>query len=332
MRVRKLEVFENACVGICAQTAHKLILVNESDEHFLTQVPLKDSSVIVWPVKRNISKAIKNGVNYFFEPDLQRNDITLLAVWNLKKFKAIKIVWRSWAWQRTTLDIEVTNKMVPAIRAFQDGPRHEFFQFMCVICFGKLSRTVVEMICKVAGEKFNSNQSFFQLLFEIIKRGLKLNDSGTLDILAQRFVATETVDDYSEHVLNIEEAVEVLEDQDIKVLNAERKQLPQDRETRASFKTEYVEPRSKVNAAIPAEAAVPKAAPKGRKVAVAAGGAGGAGGAKDDIPDSITQKSAKRFLPPGGQIWCGHKRHEWCGHLPPFSRISYMWRMLKPID
>jgi hypothetical protein len=218
--------------------------------------------------------------------------------------------------------------MVPAIRAFQDGPRHEFFQFMCVICFGKLSRTVVEMICKVAKEKFNANASFFQLLFEIIKRALKLDDATTLDILAQRFVAPAEEDDYAEHVLNIEEAVEVLEEQDIKVLNAERKQIPQLRETRLSFKGEYVERRAKVFAAAAAAAAAakakaaPKAAPKA---------AGGAGCAVDNIPDNINQKTANKILPPGGQLWCGHKRHEWCGHLKPFSRISYMWRMLELI-
>ena len=75
---------------------------------------------------------------------------------------------------------------------------------------------------------------FFQLLFEIIKRKLALDDGGTIDIIAQRFVATEMEDDYAEQVLNIEEAVEVLEDQDIKVLSTERKQLPQLRETRLS--------------------------------------------------------------------------------------------------
>ena len=322
-----MEVFENASVGVCAQTSHKIILVDVTTaEHYLAQVSMKDSSVIVWPVVRKLSKA-KNGMNTFFEPNLTKREVTLLAVWNLKKFKAIKIQWRSWAWQRRTLDHEVTDRMVPAIRAFQDGPVHEVFQFMCVICFGKLSRLVVENICKVAGEKFSSNQSFFQLLFEIIKRALNLDDGATLDIIAQRFVATEQEDDYAEQVLNIEEAVEVLEDQDIKVLNQERKHLPELREARDSFRTEYVDRRRLIPVpAAPAPKAV--AGKKGKGKGKGKGGGGG-GGARDDIPDDISQANAKFFLPPGGQLWCGHKRHEWCGHLPPFGRISYMWQMLK---
>jgi hypothetical protein len=164
------------------------------------------------------------------------------------------------------------------------------------------------------------------LLFEVIKTALELDDGTTLDVIAQRMAAPVAEEDYAEHVLNIEEAVDVLEEQDIKVLNNERKDLPKHQAARQDFKKEYIKKRATVIATpppAPAPAPVPKRRGRGRAVPEACHVV-----AVDLIPDNIEQSTAKRFLPPGASIWCGHKRHEWCGWMPPMTRISYMWRML----
>ena len=339
-RVNKLEVFENSDVGVCAQVSHKLVLVNSSGEHFHAQMPMKSSSVIVWPVKKLTCKGL-NGMNTFFEPDLDNKEVKLVAIYDFKKFRAIKIRWRSWAWQRNNLAHQETKKMCPAIRAFMDGNTRTLFEFMCIICFGKLSRPVVEQLCKINGFRFEPNQTFFQLLLAIIMDTLKLDRCASLDNIAQRLAVPDMEEDYAEHVLSIDEAVDVLEEQDIKVLNSERKAIPVERQTREDFKIEYTKHRVEAEAARAAKGAGRGGAGRGAEargggVRGAAGrgaegrgrGHGGGRAPVDHIEDDITTASAKRFLPPGGQLWCGHKRHEWCGWMPPFSRISYMWFML----
>ena len=292
MRERNLTVFENVEVGICAQTSHRLILVNSSNEHFHAQMPLKESSVIVWPVTKQTAKG-KDGINTYFEPNLQNAEVELKAVYDFKKFRAIKIRWRSWAWQKNNLHHQEVKRMCPAIRAFMDGKPRTLFEFMCIICFGKLSRPVVEKLAKIAGIKFDPNCTFFQLLLAIIQDVLKLDRCATLDIIAQRMVAPDMEEDYAEHVLHIDEAVDVLEDQDIKVLNQERKDIPRDREAREDFKKEYTRHRVEAEAARAAKGAGRGGAGHGGK---AAGRGRGGGGAPDHIEDDITTQSAKRFF------------------------------------
>ena len=39
----------------------------------------------------------------------------------------------------------------------------------------------------------------------------------------------------------------------------------------------------------------------------------------------VSQNNAKQFLPEGGSIWRGLTTGQWCGHLPPFRRVSCKW-------
>lgn len=43
------------------------------------------------------------------------------------------------------------------------------------------------------------------------------------------------------------------------------------------------------------------------------------------LPCSITHERAKEFAPPGASIWRGLTRGEFCGHLPPYRRVSASW-------
>ena len=172
MKVKRLEVFDHAHLGVCAQTAHRVILQDTTypgQPFYHAQMPMKDSAVIVWPVTKSTCKSGVKEYDYF-EPNLQNREIQLVAIWDLSRFKAVKIVWRSWAWQRLNIDRPQTDKMSPAIRAFMDGSPFEFFKFMCTICFGKLSRTVVEQILKAGGVAFSANQTFSSCCSKLSKQ------------------------------------------------------------------------------------------------------------------------------------------------------------------
>ena len=47
-----------------------------------------------------------------------------------------------------------------------------------------------------------------------------------------------------------------------------------------------------------------------------------------NLPKKVSQASqnnAKQFLPEGGSIRRGLTTGQWCGHLPPFRRVSRKW-------
>ena len=43
---------------------------------------------------------------------------------------------------------------------------------------------------------------------------------------------------------------------------------------------------------------------------------------KETVPLEWTQKTADEHLPAGASIWISWGRRAWCGHYPPFARIS----------
>lgn len=47
--------------------------------------------------------------------------------------------------------------------------------------------------------------------------------------------------------------------------------------------------------------------------------------AKEPFPNLVSQKEAKKYLPPGASIWRGRTKMTWNGHCPPRRRISEPW-------
>ena len=40
------------------------------------------------------------------------------------------------------------------------------------------------------------------------------------------------------------------------------------------------------------------------------------------FPHHCSQPEAKKMLPPGASIWRALQKGEWCGHFPPYRRVS----------
>eukprot|EP00975_Prorocentrum_lima_P051883 10865499-Prorocentrum_lima.AAC.1 len=52
-----------------------------------------------------------------------------------------------------------------------------------------------------------------------------------------------------------------------------------------------------------------------------------------DMPPTIPQHEARRYLPPGTHIWRGLTRGERCGHCPPRAHIESgaMWLCIQAL-
>ena len=102
--------------------------------------------------------------------------------------------------------------------------------------------------------------------------------------------------------MEIDEALEVLEEQDRKLIKAERDRALAERQELSHFTASYELQARRVHPAEP-----PK---KGKKHV-------------DPqplvLPHHLSQQEAKRFIPQGSSIWVA-TAGAWCGHMPPYRR------------
>lgn len=146
----------------------------------------------------------------------------------------------------------------------------------------------------------------FDCLYEMIQQELGGSASETLDILHRR-LAHSAVNDVSAAILEVDEAVELLERSDVRVLYQEQQDVRREKTSRQSFADAYRERR--------------------RTLAMKCPGRRGSR-AKSVLPklgSQVDQKLAKSLLPPGASIWRGLTRGQWCGHLQPYARVSRPW-------
>jgi hypothetical protein len=43
------------------------------------------------------------------------------------------------------------------------------------------------------------------------------------------------------------------------------------------------------------------------------------------LTTAVSQAAARALVPPEAHIWRGLTRGEWCGHRPPYRRVSFPW-------
>lgn len=151
------------------------------------------------------------------------------------------------------------------------------------------------------------SDSLFQVLFKVIQAHLKLSDTDVMDILAQRLEKKQ--DEVSEAVLEVDEAAEVLEQEDRKLITQSKDKLKEENSRAATFGEEYAHKRREVRLF---ELEKAKSGPPAKRQKASA----------PRLPSLISQSTAQEFLPPCKcSIWKGHTRLDWNGHRPPFSRV-----------
>ena len=101
--------------------------------------------------------------------------------------------------------------------------------------------------------------------------------------------------------MDVDEAIEVVDQMDVKNFDLAKKEAATRQQSADAFRSEY---------RLRAEAIAAKSAKKKKGVAAVL------------IPHHCTQPEAKRLLPPGASIWRSLKRSEWCGHYPPYRRVT----------
>ena len=201
-------------------------------------------------------------------------------------------------------------------------------RFSAQQAFGDLPRPWLLQFAKVRSIETHAADTLFDILWTIVRETLKpIDDDDLLHIMKLRTIRS-SLRSVGAELLDVDELRDMMTKDEIQQ-HAKQKEDHESHEThRRDFKAAYKEKKRKVGEL--KIAALAKAKAKCKAKAKAAPNP-----AEDALKrlkalamvpaDAILQPQAARMCPPRGHIWNNWKGAAWCGHLPPYARISSLW-------
>ena len=120
--------------------------------------------------------------------------------------------------------------------------------------------------------------------------------------VALRIPTEENHEQFSERLLELDAAIDVMDTHDKKDVETEKQSAKSRKADRKTFRIEYAQKRKEAKfGGVPPLKKLKKTPTK--------------------LPFTIEQGEAKKYIPGGSYIWRGRVRAEWWGHLSPFKRI-----------
>ena len=154
------------------------------------------------------------------------------------------------------------------------------------------------------------SSSLLEALLQLITEKLGVSHEKAMDFIMHR-LAGEVLEDTGAAVLEIDEAIGVIERDDVELIKEAQKKERENVIQRESFQAEYKAKRRHLyELALEQE----KKGPKRKKASIA-----------PKLTTTFSQNTAKQYLPEGASIWRGLTSGVWCAHLPPFRRVSCKW-------
>ena len=148
------------------------------------------------------------------------------------------------------------------------------------------------------------------LTLQTVVQGItNLAEDDVMDVLALRLGIDDSSSSFVESLLEVDEAVDLLEKGDVDLLRAEQKGACTRLEGREVFAKEY------------------KEAKQAQRAQKASGYRRSKKPARSDVPFTILHSEAREFLPPKSSIWRGLTRNSWHGHREGRKRVSASWAL-----
>ena len=242
MTYKTMDIFNKAQLGQAFLVRHFFVFRRDaSNEWKFAMTHFKDSAVMCWPMQRKQIPCTK--VDYF-EPIMPIQDVELMSVFDLK-FSARAVVFRSWAYQRRKFG-EKMNTLKPGIRMFASTEELPLFSLMCEKAFWKMTRTAIDYYATAKGAKFNKSDDDFAVLYDVIKSTMKTSEDATMKKMQPRLTQTELDEHFGKHIHEIDEAVDVLEESDLHIYEAEKTDQVNREVKTAAFRKDFAEKREKL--------------------------------------------------------------------------------------
>ena len=259
---------------------------------------------MVWPVTlRKIA-----GHRYlqfpFLDAPVSEPELVSVFSYHVTEVRAASYVWHSWMWQLQNIP-GVASKLKPGIRAFLIDDFEPVPVVLCKRAFFDLDRLFVR---KAAEDhmrvKLESGLTLFGCLFETIKAYMKWGAQRVMEtIAAERFMDLGSV--VGDTILEVDEAVQCLERSDVEKIKQAQGELQRHSHASRVFREDFGRKARELRE----EAGIPEV------FAVAV-----------DLPETIPQAEARRFMPEGTSnarhsVWLS-KAGSWNVHVPPNARVT----------
>jgi len=267
---------------------------------------IDNSCVLSWPLVRSAVPGHSDAIVY----ELQRDviDAPLLFIHEITDLEAASLCFRSPLWQWQNLP-NARGKMGQMVRLMEVTSPRPLPKLLALHAYFDMRVAALQEMAKYLGMELPPGCSLFEALFTLIQKELGADESRALEIVHRRLAASHPETDVNAVLLRVDEAAELLERSDMQVLHEEQQDVQLQCTARAAFAREYRERRWALAKAKGKAKAKAKAkwlkAPK--------------------LDSGIEHATAAAMLPPGASCWRGLTRGVWCGHLPPYVRISHPW-------
>lgn len=292
---------ESLFYGRLCNCKFKYVMHKANDTWLWPLTHLDDSGVLMWPCTQ---KRINQKVVYFEFEHISTLDC--IPVLDPSKEKVMEIEWTSPLWQRQH-HLSHFRKVKQGVRPFGVGKETTLLKLAATKSFWDLPKSYIDQICKA--RHVDVGCTLFDSLSNLIQAVLECGLEAALGHLSLRLASTDTDAVAAATLIEMDEAHEVLDKNDVTQLDAEKKAFHNRTVERQGFSSQYQAETAKTRQ---------KTHKKRKKEADTK--------RPTTLPSTIPQKDAKLYLPEfGASIWRSTVSGAWCAHVPPRKRISESW-------
>lgn len=304
-----LGLIGSAWLGAACDSRHRLAIgfragkpIGEAS-WFLALHHWPKSACLLWPVRLK-----RMGNEQFFELQTGLSELIVKPIFDLSEDSVVcaTYVWRSWFWQ-VEAGKDDTSALAPAVRPFVSGAVAPFREVASRNAWWSMPRSTVYEFSRHFGLDSAPGDSLLELLSKMGQAFAGADADGMLDILHKRVSEGGEPSEAAAAMLEIDEALEVVEQQDASEIHREQAKVRE-------RLTEWQALRGEYKARARAVRAEQAAATKQRKRARAAP-------ERKPLPHHLEQRDAKKFLPPNSTLWRSKTRGEWNGQFRQNKRV-----------
>jgi hypothetical protein len=309
-------------LGAAMKVEHSIMVrLKGTAQWFFALAHCPASATILWPATPGTTPA---GEAEYWVPSDCAKEPTIVSVSDWGNWEGFSYTWRSPMWQYLEFPRSRGRKAANAIRAFRACPTYGLQELAARCAFWLLPKSFLDTLAKDMGLQLRAGSTLFDTVWALCEGCLpSASKEELLQIVQGRIASTaKALSSNSEELATSEEAMEVLEQRDSKIVSKHLLEAEVQKQELQSFTEQY---KVKHNKVCPPAVAVVKA--KGRvKKGQAASSSTGARHYNPIYPTgTISLADAKAMCPPGAIVWSGKGIGNWQGHFPPFPRVSRSW-------
>jgi hypothetical protein len=247
----------------------------------------------------------------WYEPSPTTSEPHFVSLFDLndQTLTATTYKWSSWLSQQTSHPC-AAKSWTPGIRLFAEGPFEPVLSAVVRKAFFGLSMSYLKDLAEHLGIDVSGGKCLFELLVAMLQSILNIDELEATRLTHQRLIRWTESTQWGSELLEIDEAIEVLDRNDHKVVRDEQASVVRDLQAREVFSVSYKSAANRLFAKAKAKGAAKRGKALPRALAV---------------PEVILQAEARKFIPDGASIWKGNTHQDWNGHFKPHKTVSFKW-------